>query len=188
MRLVAPRPEQRGGVRLAVIKAICMQDFSALVGLDLIVDGEVEQDALHRGCQDKDAPRAPASPAKPGEEARSKDEAAGGLHAHHGDAEAADMLQVICSPDLGEILHPGKHGGHDAEDIRPGAELVLGDGRQDARHNDDGEAVEKCQGGNQQGGLPSRLAWAQFFFVLGKVVGVVSEEYEEEDEAAGFIG
>lgn len=96
-----------------------------LVGLILVIDSEAQEDALHRGRQDEDAPRAPAVPAQSGKEAAGEEEATWSLDAHHWDAQAADLLEHVGGIDLRNVLDGRKRGCHDAESIGPDGEMLL---------------------------------------------------------------
>jgi hypothetical protein len=56
--------------------------------------------------------------------------------------------------------------------------MFPGHSRQDTRDDNDGQAVQQGQRRDQQGGLPSRVVFVEFF-VVGIVDGVVSEKHEE---------
>lgn len=156
--------------------------------MDLVVDGEVQQQPLHGGRQDENAPRAPTSQAKARKQAGCKEEATGCLDAHHGNAETAHMLKMVSRPDLRNVLHCRQKSSHDAQYVGPNFQVVLGKRRQNARNENDSEAVEQGQRGYQQSCLPPRLVllFTQLF-VIGVVGGIISEEDEEQDEAMRLL-
>ena len=82
--------------------------------VELIVDSHDKQAALHESCQDENSPRAPASPPKSHEKAGGEDEPARGLDAHHRDAQATNVFEVVRCPDLRNVLNRRKDGRHDA--------------------------------------------------------------------------
>ena len=124
--------------------------------LNLVVDGEVEQDPLHHGCQQEYAPRTPAAPAQPCEETAGKEQSARRLDAHHRNTKTSDVLQMIRGPDLREVLHRGKKCSHDPEHLSPQREGIRRNGGEDSRDHDHGKTVKEGQRGHQQGSLPPR--------------------------------
>jgi hypothetical protein len=64
--------------------------------------------------------------------------------------------------------------------------VFLGHGRQDARNDNHGEAVQEGQGRHKQCGLPSWLVFIQLFD-LCIAVGIVAEKDEEQDETAQVV-
>lgn len=106
VRAVSNRP--RVGSRLFCSRRCGRVDDDArrlASSLELIVDTHSEDGALHACGKKVDSPSTPALPSKAKEQAGSKEKTAGRLNAHHRDAQAAGVFEVICSPDLGNILN-----------------------------------------------------------------------------------
>lgn len=107
----------------------------------LVVDRHDENDALRKGGEDVNRPRAPPAPAEADEEARRDEEAAGRLHAHHGDAETAGALEVVRRPDLRDVLDRREGARHYPQEVRPDLEFAGDSDGQDSRDYDDEKTV-----------------------------------------------
>lgn len=151
-----------------------------------VVDGHDEHDPLRKSRQDVDRPRAPTVPSQADEEARSHEEAAGRLHAHHWDTEAAGALEMVRRADLRDVLHGRQGAGHHAQQIGPDLKLARHRYGQDTRYSNDDEAMaEACQADNE-GLLPAWLLLVGGLFRYSRVLE--PEEYKEEHESRRAAG
>lgn len=152
--------------------------------LEFVVDGHAQEDALHEGRQDKDAPGAPTFPTQSREQAAGEEKATRGLNAHHRNAQAADVLDVIGRPDLGHILDCREGTSHDPKKVRPKVEVLMEGNAEDASEDDDEEAVNQANRADHDGGALRRRVGSELF--IGNVGVFVAEKDEEENEAAGL--
>ena len=95
--------------------------------------------------EDKKSPCTPACGAQSGIQAGSKDEASGGLDAHHGYGEAPCFLEGPRHVYLGNVLNGSQDGGEQAQEVCPGLDM----GGQRVDENDRANQREDEEGGGE---------------------------------------
>lgn len=184
-------PTGSGSLRMGV--TIFLGRVLLLSLLKLVVDAHNQDAALHGSRQDVDEPGAPAFKSKSTIQARGEEETSGGLDAHHGYAQAADMLETPSRVNLRYVLDRGQETSTDAEEISPGIQ-VLGQGQvEDSSEDDNNKSVKDAQKPNRQGGAPTRsFHWHNISvvsFSLSLLNGLVAEENQKENETkTGLVG
>lgn len=147
---------------------------------EFVVDTHDQNRPLHGRCQKVNDPCAPTCHSQPGVEAGCEKVPAGRLNAHHGNAQTADVFQVVRCPDLWHILDSGKDGCHDSEEVGPVIEL-LGQGEiKDAGEDDDYQAMKYAKTTHSGSGAPVWSSSTQL--ILRNIRLSIAKEDQEENE------